>query len=93
MQWFISYGWQGLLAVEWLLAALAATHVATLVIMTVFGYKREGSFSVALLLGVLFAPVIYAYFFSEWWYHIVICGVAAFVGMLLGTKIYRAKHK
>ena len=73
--------------------SLIACHVATLVIMTIFGYKREGSFSVALLLGVLFAPVIYAYFFSEWWYHIVICGVAAFVGMLLGTKIYRAKHK
>ena len=51
----------------WLLAAIAATHVA--------------------------APVIYAYFFSEWWYRIVICAVAAFVGTLLGTRIYKVKHK
>ena len=73
-------------------ASLIICHIATLIVMMVFAYKCEGSFSMAVLLGVLFAPVIYAYFFSDWWYHILICAAVALVGMIAGSKIYRAKH-
>lgn len=70
---------------------LVILHVVTLILMTIYGYKQNVKFSFAVVTAVLFVPTILAYYDSDMWYHILICGAAAFVGMNIGMKISSKK--
>jgi len=66
-------------------SSLIICHVVTLVVMAVFGRKKELTLGLIVTIGVLFTPTIYAYYFiDEMWYHILICAAAALVGALIG---------
>lgn len=66
-------------------SSLIICHVVTLVVMAVFGRKKEITLGLIVTIGVLFTPTIYAYYYiDEMWYHILICAAAALVGALIG---------
>ena len=68
-------------------SSLIICHLATAVVMAVCGRKKAPSLGLIAVVAVIFTPVIFAYFYSDMWYHILICAAAAFVGLLIGRKI------
>ena len=68
-------------------SSLVICHIVTLVVMLLFGRKKDGSIGVIAAVAVIFAPVIFAYYYSDLWYHIAICAVAAFLGLAIGVKL------
>ena len=68
-------------------SSLPICHVATLVVMFFCGRKKDLSLLLLVVVGVIFAPVIFAYFYEDMWYHILICVAAALVGMLIGMRL------
>ena len=77
------YGWMLMIEYE---TCLIVSHVVTLLVMVVCGRKKTLTLGLIVAVAVVFAPVIYAYYISDMWYHILICAAAAFAGMYIGTK-------
>lgn len=71
-------------------SSLIICHLVTLVVMAVCGGKKTPSLGLVAAVAVIFAPVIFAYFYSDIWYHILICAAAALIG-LLGGRRFRKK--
>ena len=72
-------------------SSLIICHLVTVVVMALFGCKKEFVLGLVVVVTVIFAPTIFAYFYSDMWYHILICAAAAFVGMLLGVRFLKKK--
>ena len=72
-------------------SSLIICHVVTVVVMVFFGRKYEPTLGLIAVVAVIFAPTIFAYFYSDMWYHILICAAAAFVGILLGIRFLKKK--
>ena len=72
-------------------SSLIVCHLWTAVVMLIYGCKKKVSLKMAVTLAVLFAPAIFAYFYSDLWYHIVICAAVALAAMWIGTKMRKKK--
>ena len=72
-------------------SALLVLHLTTLVVMIVYGHKKPFNWRIAVTLAVLFAPAVFAYYYYDMWYHILICAASAFAGMLIGRKMRKKK--
>ena len=72
-------------------SALLVLHLITLMVMIVYGHKKPFNWRIAVTLAVLFAPAVFAYYYYDMWYHILICAASAFAGMLIGLKIRKKK--
>ena len=72
-------------------SSLIICHLVTVVVMALFGCKKEFVLGLVVVVAVIFAPTIFAYFYSDMWYHILICAAAAFIGMLLGVRFLKKK--
>lgn len=68
-------------------SSLIVCHLWTAVVMLIYGCKKKVSLKMAVIVAVLFAPAIFAYFYSGLWYHIVICAAVALVSMWIGSKM------
>ena len=67
-------------------SSLIICHLVTLVVMAVCGGKKVPSLGLVVVVAVIFAPTIFAYFYSDIWYHILICAAAALIGLLGGSR-------
>lgn len=81
---FPRFGWMILPTNE---SVLIAAHLLTLVVMGVYGYKKGGALGIIGAAAILFAPTIFLYYIEDMWYHILICVVAGFAGIVIGGKL------
>ena len=71
--------------------SLAITHVISFLVMCVYGYKKGGEPWLAVIVGLLFAPTILAYYYEDIGYHAFFAAGAAFVGMYVGHYLNAKK--
>ncbi len=65
-------------------SSLIICHIVTFITMIMYERKIEFKPFLAVYIGAIFAPTIFAYFISDMWYHIAICAGAALLGQLVG---------
>ena len=71
--------------------SLLITHVISFLVMSIYGYKKGGEPWLAVIVGLLFAPTILAYYYEDIWYHALFTAGAAFVGMYVGHYLNAKK--
>ena len=81
---FPRYAWMFMPTYE---STLITMHVCTLIVLGVYGYKKENAVGIVGIAAILFAPTIFMYYLEHMWYHVLICAAAGFVGMVIGDII------
>ena len=74
-------------------SSLIICHVITAVVMVAYSYKKAATLNLVVAVALLFVPTIFAYYYSDIWYHILICAAAAFLGMALGSALRKKNSR
>ena len=72
---------------------LPLLHLITMAGFLMLGYREAFSAFPVICTGVLFAISLFAYYYEDMWYHIVICAVCAMVGMCLGAFLHKKARR